>query len=114
MSENRSMNIEQWLWCMHCERGFKVYLSNRMDAEVGRDGQWFHELELQLGVESEINGKAYVECPYDGCDGDPLDFWDWEVIRAKNQYPEVPEEGTVYPMYPNSDPNVWWDDLPAE
>ena len=107
------MNIEQWLWCMNCQRGFKVYLSER-DENGGMDEQWFHELELQLGVES--NGKVYAECPYEDCDAGPFDFWDWEEIRKDNQYPEVPEEGIVYPwnMYPNSDPNVWLDDAPAE
>lgn len=90
MAQNRSMDIPQWLWCVKCERAFKVLLS-----EV------FNELELQLGVEHD--GKVYTECPYDGCDGGPTGFWAWENVRSDRipLYPELPEEGTVYPMKPD-------------
>jgi hypothetical protein len=41
-------------------------------------------------------------CPYEGCSGDAfLDaVWDYASIREIHpDYPLVPEEGKVYPMY---------------
>jgi len=39
-------------------------------------------------------------CYYEDCDGDAIiDAWEWEKIRDTNGYPEIPEEGKVYPQY---------------
>lgn len=64
------------MWCLHCER---TYVRGEF-RQVG---------DLQM-------------CPYAACDGDAvIDAWDWNSIRDENPaYPENPEEGVVYPMYP--------------
>jgi hypothetical protein len=50
--------------------------------------------------------EAKGHCPNKACDGSSLDRWDWQEIRliafkycGKN-YPEVPQEGVEYLMYP--------------
>ena len=50
------------------------------------------DFEMQLGVESQE--EVYAECPYEDCDGNMLDFHWWEGS------PEQPEEGVLYPLYP--------------
>jgi hypothetical protein len=67
-----------FFWCLHCERTYRQ------------------------GECREINGLQM--CPYDGCNGDTVcDAWPWEDIRSYNpQYPVIPEEGKVYPMYPEA------------
>lgn len=64
-----------YLWCLHCERAYKR-------GKFRRNG------ELQM-------------CPYPGCDGDTvMDGWDWAKLREHHSdYPEVPVEGTHYPLY---------------
>lgn len=67
-----------FLWCLHCERTYDR-------------GQWRNEAEYQM-------------CPYADCDGDAvIDAWDWASVRDHNpQYPEMPEPGRVYPLYPET------------
>ena len=64
-----------YLWCLHCERTYKRGKFRKVD-------------DLQM-------------CPYEDCDGDTvLDAWDWESVREYHSaYPEIPEEGKVYPLY---------------
>ena len=66
-----------FFWCLHCERTYR------------------------RGECREIDGLQM--CPYDGCDGDTfVDAWSWESIRNSNpEYPVIPLEGVVYPMYPD-------------
>jgi hypothetical protein len=74
--ETFGMKVGTWLWCLHCERCY------------------------QAGEYREIDGLQY--CPYEGCDGTTvLDGERWSGLRAKSppEYPEVPERGTVYPLY---------------
>lgn len=104
------MNVRKWVWCLHCERCFEVYLSRepQLDTEGNPPGlewtmQFAPDFELQLGVET--NGTVYAECPYEDCDGGMLDFWWWEDRRGsesdgESPWPEVPEEDKVYPLYP--------------
>lgn len=67
----------EWVWCLHCER-------------VSRRTAW---------EASDLN------CPREGCDGGALDAWRWETIREANpQYPQTPEDGGYYPMYPDRSP----------
>jgi hypothetical protein len=62
-----------WMWCLHCER-----MSPTEDWEAN-----------DLG------------CPRDGCDGGFLDAWTWRRLREIHpDYPETPEEGRRYPLYP--------------
>ena len=65
-----------WLWCLHCERAYKS------------------------GEYREIDGLQM--CPYDECNGDTIgDGWPWKRVRgASREYPEEPERGKVYPLYP--------------
>ena len=63
---------DTWTWCLHCER-------------VSRTEDW------------DANGFC---CPQAGCDGGPLDGWQWSRIREANpSYPETPESGERYPLY---------------
>ena len=45
-------------------------------------------------------------CPYPGCNGNTFaDGWDWDQFRSTlPQYPEIPEFGIRYPMYPTDYP----------
>ena len=74
----------KYLWCLHCERAYKKD-EYRLVVEKGMYGADF---EMQM-------------CPYIDCDADAvLDAWPWLKIKAMHdKYPEVPEHGTVYPMY---------------
>ena len=64
------------LWCLHCERTYE-------------SGKWREEDGLQM-------------CPYADCSGDAvIDAWEWDSVREANpQYPQKPEVGKVYPLYP--------------
>jgi hypothetical protein len=67
-----------WCWCLHCERAYNK-----------KDIRWDERTALYM-------------CPYEGCSGDAfLDAgWDYASIREIHpDYPLVPEEGKVYPMY---------------
>ena len=71
---------DSFLYCIHCERTYQT-------------GQY---------REQDFPGLVTLQmCPYDGCDGDAvIDAWSWASIRSENpDYPEIPEEGIVYPMY---------------
>src|SRR5664280_3151660 len=65
-----------FLWCLHCERTYR-----RGECRV-------------------IN--ALQMCPYPDCNGDTvIDAWPWFTVRSYNpEYPVIPIEGTVYPLYP--------------
>lgn len=67
-------------WCLHCERAYKR-----------GEHQMIHGLRM---------------CPYPGCDGDTvIDGWDWDKFRVSlPQYPEIPELGVKYSMYPTDYP----------
>lgn len=55
-------------------------------------------------VISDINMVLMQMCPYDDCDGDAvIDAWEWSKIQSEHSdYPEVSEEGQVYPMHKQS------------
>lgn len=79
-----------FLWCLHCERAYqrgehrKVEIKKKFRDLVPSDMQF---LEM---------------CPYEDCDGDTVvDAWDWERVREDNGYPEIPQKGVVYPLYPD-------------
>ncbi len=69
----RSVCHAKWVWCMHC-------------GEAHRRLAW------------EEND---LDCPTPGCDGMAFDAVPWAEVRKQNpDYPQVPEEGVCYPMYP--------------
>jgi hypothetical protein len=74
--ELKSRGID-FVWCIHCERCMPVE-----DA--------VHNLNV---------------CVYDDCDGMGIgvDLWPWQkgqgVINNHPEYPEIPEEGVIYPLY---------------
>ncbi|MFD2256886.1 hypothetical protein ACFSSA_09375 [Luteolibacter algae] len=70
-------NTSEYQWCMHCERAYRRG-EHRMVGDIPM-------------------------CPYPDCDGDIfMDGWDWDQFREPlPQYPEVPEHGVKYPMYPS-------------
>ena len=98
------MKIKKWVWRLHCERCFEIYVSKepQLDEEMGRiegPASFGADLEIQLGKQS--GNSVYAECPYDGCDGDLLDFWWWDEFRNDHpNTPEVPQDGVAYPLYP--------------
>jgi hypothetical protein len=70
-----------FLYCIHCERAYP---------------------KGKCRIMSDIGLGLMRMCPYEDCDGDGiLDAWEWDVFRQENhpEYPEVPEEGKIYPMY---------------
>jgi len=68
------LKLGDWVWCLHCER-------------VYRYGEYRLEGDLQL-------------CPFDDCDGSPLDLFDWQSVRELNpDYPVEPVWGEEYPLY---------------
>ena len=75
-----------FMWCMHCER---VYLFGSYRTLVTKELGEFGALQM---------------CPFEDCDGDAvIDAKDWDWVRDCNpQYPETPEVGKVYPLYPES------------
>ena len=94
------MKETHWLWCLHCQRCFRVIITDP-GSTIGP--QWFEELEEQLG--------GQLKCPYEGCDGNPFDFRLWSKYRETVQegiegrvepqiVPEIPEVDTVYPLDP--------------
>ncbi len=87
------MSVRKWLLCLHCERAFEVTLSSE-PGEAQGPIELAPELEAQLGVERD--GETYVECPYEDCDGSPLDFWWWDTEGRG-----VPEVAKQYSLYPD-------------
>jgi hypothetical protein len=80
---------KQWFWCIHCERAFESNVPD--DWKFG----WFIE-EVGRPVMEE-SGEIWWRCPYEGCDGTPIDFIPWEEMREGDRaLPMVPVTGTVY------------------
>jgi hypothetical protein len=79
VTEIKGISEGAWIWCLHCERCYKA-------------GEYRVVKGLQM-------------CPYDDCNGDTvLDAHAWEGIRSMHlDYPEVPERGKEYPMYPTKE-----------
>lgn len=79
--------LGDWVWCLHCHR---VYQYGEYRTEPGgfiRNGLGCDEAVLQV-------------CPYDGCDGSPLDLMPWADLRGCHpEHPEIPERGREYPLY---------------
>ena len=82
-----------WFWCIHCERTF--------ESNVPDDWQhgWFYEEVGKPRVDKA--GQTWWECPYEGCDGSPIDFIPWDDMREDDpSLPVTPEKGAVYsPCY---------------
>lgn len=63
----------EYTWCLHCEHAF-------------HSSEWV---------------KNNWECPNKECNGSPLDAQDWDcIICYRPEYPEKPEMGKCYPLYP--------------
>lgn len=71
---------DAYLYCIHCERAYPKDMYRVM---------------------SDIDFGLMQMCPYEDCDGDAvMDAWEWDRIRSEHaDYPKVPEENKVYPMY---------------
>jgi len=77
-----------YVWCLHCESTYKAGTHRKVAApkEV-----------RQIAPEIEF----MEECAYEDCDGDAImDAWSWGKVSTLNKYPEIPEHGKVYPLYP--------------
>lgn len=88
---------KQWFWCIHCERAFQS------DVPVSWRRGWYLD---EVGVPHvDKQGREWYECPYDGCDGSPIDFIPWDDIREDDQsFPVTPVKGTIYtPKYEGMD-----------
>jgi len=66
-----------WFWCMHCERAYPS------------------------GSFKRNNQDGLLYCPYPDCSGDiVLDARGWDLLLDSHEdYPVIPERGTVYPLY---------------
>ena len=79
------LELGDWVWCLHCERAFQ-YGEYR---EVAVDS-----------VVAPYRDEPFQLCPYDSCDGSPLDWWEWNRVReGHSDYPLVPTRGKQYPLY---------------
>jgi DNA-binding CsgD family transcriptional regulator len=78
-----------YMWCLHCERTYE-------------HGQFRVERVKPFTVDHVRYAPVFDMCPYEGCTGDAvLDAWEWEFVREYHpEYPEVPEAGKVYALYP--------------
>lgn len=79
------LRLGDWVWCLHCERAFQYgeYREEPADSILRRYG--LDRLQL---------------CPYDDCDGSPLDLRPWGEVRKTNlEYPVIPDREKVYPLY---------------
>lgn len=91
----------EYLWCLHCEHGYKKGEYRWEPSQwCAEDAVIFREEKMSQEM-IEMALEPVKVCPYAGCDGDvEWDGWPWERIRkAHADYPEVPEEGRVYPLY---------------
>ncbi len=78
----------EYMWCLHCERTHK-YGESR-------------EVKIKPFVVNHVRYEPILQmCPYEDCDGNAeSDSWEWDHIRESHpEYPEIPEEGKVYPLY---------------
>ena len=81
------LQLGDWVWCLHCERVYQYGEYRTVPGGSIRLGDGWESAELQY-------------CPYDGCDGSPLDLWEWDKVREGHpDYPILPERGKEYPLY---------------
>jgi hypothetical protein len=82
-----------WFWCIHCERAFMSGVPD--DWKRG----WFIEEVGKPYV--DMLGRTSYECPYDGCQGTPIDFIPWADMREDDpSLPQIPEcHKTYVPCY---------------
>jgi len=60
----------------------------------------FYEWKWCLHCERVFRSRRNDKCKYKGCDGGMGDIWSWESLRGVHlDYPIVPEENKVYPLY---------------
>ena len=89
-----------WWYCIHCFRCWRQDADSPFKAGIPDE-----DTTTALGPIND-KGDPWLKCPYDGCDGDPKDFWRWDKHRESFSeelpapYPETPLVGVVYPMYP--------------
>jgi len=65
---------DDFVWCLHCERPYRY--------------------------EKWVANKK--ECPNCGASMF-MDGWNWSFLVENVGYPEIPEEGKYYPLYPPKD-----------
>jgi hypothetical protein len=77
----RETQEDDFMWCLNCERAY----SDEPPRVIFEEDDFF---EL---------------CPFEDCDGSILlHSKDWEWVRScRPEYPERPESGSVYPLYPD-------------
>lgn len=81
------LQLGDWVWCLHCERAYRYGEYRAVLGGSVREGDSFEGEELQL-------------CPFEDCDGSPLDLWEWDKVRSDHpDYPLVPKRGQEYPLY---------------
>jgi Zn finger protein HypA/HybF involved in hydrogenase expression len=61
-------------WCLHCEKA------------------------INTPAKEFFGGEVWYKCPF--CGAGHYDLWNWEEIRERHpEYPELPEDGGLYPLY---------------
>lgn len=82
--------LGDWMWCLHCERAFRLGEYREVEGDRVRSGQFG----------DDCGAEVLQLCPYDDCGGSPIDWWTWAQIRSyHSDYPDVPERGKEYPLY---------------
>lgn len=71
----KNFAVGDWVWCLHCQRVYKA-------------------------EEFKLDRSGDQTCPYPDCDGTFLDGTEWDFCKRINNYPEVPQRGVVYALYP--------------
>ena len=95
--------MQQWIWCLECERAFAIELARRPEWDVNEQDRYpessqefTSQLETQIGVPYP-DGYVYIDCPYNDCDGELSDFVWWEEYRSEHpEAPQEPERGRAY------------------
>lgn len=79
-----------YVWCLHCERTYKAGEHRRV--------------KTPKAIRKFVPEMEFMEmCQYEDCDGNAvIDAWNWGKVSALNSYPEIPEHGKVYPLYPST------------
>jgi hypothetical protein len=96
----RKKGKHMYLYCIHCYRCFEQDVTDTMDAGI---------VDRKRPVDED--GGPWLKCPYQDCDGSPIDFWDWNKFlkdaklgdpkdKVLAGYPEIPAPCIVYDMYP--------------
>lgn len=81
-----------WVWCLHCSRCYRV-------GEYKLVGCFKFECKRANPDSCTIDDCKHKlqSCPYEDCDGTPIDAWPWKEHRGKSR-PAVPKRNVEYDL----------------